>query len=134
MTKVGIAYSMVPILLLALVFTGPAAATVQWFAADGAIGGGDAMDGIDGNAVAGADPHEALADGDMAGGDQGWPYDAWHGWTFPETGTPDCPRCKPVIRALQEEVVVTPEQEIVAAQGQIDDAVLLLDEALAWLG
>jgi len=72
-----------------------------------------------------------LADGDMAGGDQGWPYDAWHGWTFPETGTPDCPRCKPVIRALQTEV--TPEQEIAAAQGHIDDAVLLLDKALAWL-
>jgi len=37
-----------------------------------------------------------LADGDMAGGDVGWPYDAWHGWAFSEIYGPR----KPVIQAL----------------------------------
>ena len=38
-----------------------------------------------------------LADGDMAGGDQGWPYDAWSTWAFEQYG-----RLKPVVRILQD--------------------------------
>jgi len=71
-----------------------------------------------------------LADGDMAGDDQGWPYDAWHGWTFPETGTPDCPRCKPVIRALQEPPNGGAKEYIHNADELIDFADIELDQAL----
>jgi len=37
-----------------------------------------------------------LADGDMAGGDVGWPFDAWHGWAFYDQYGSQ----KPVIQAL----------------------------------
>lgn len=64
-----------------------------------------------------------LADGDMAGGDQGWPYDAWSTWAFEEYG-----RLKPVVRALQGTVdVPLAAEKVKAAQGK-------LGEAVVWLG
>lgn len=73
-----------------------------------------------------------LADGDMAGGDQGWPYDAWHGWAFSELyGT-----SKPVIRALQATAPggETAVELIEGAQVSMDDALLALECAVDALG
>ena len=67
-----------------------------------------------------------LADGDMAGGDQGWPYDAWSTWAFGQYG-----RLKPVVRALQG--IPTAAQEVRAAKGYIGDAGGKLDRALELL-
>lgn len=72
-----------------------------------------------------------VASGDM-GEDDKWPFDAWHGWAFPEAGSPDCPRCKPTIRALQGEPPNGDDLRDYIEQtgGYIDEADALIDEAL----
>lgn len=52
-------------ILLILLWAMPAAATYQFFPAIGAIGGGDNLDGLDGNGAAGPPAYEALATGDV---------------------------------------------------------------------
>ena len=63
----------------------------------------------------------------MAGGDQGWPYDAWSTWAFAEYG-----RLKPVVKALQGEDP-TAREEVVTAKGHIADAGGKLDQILELL-
>lgn len=73
-----------------------------------------------------------VASGDM-GMDDDWPFDAWHGWAYPEAGSPDCPRCKPVMRILQDNPAngaPTARGKIGESKGHIDRADNSLGEAL----
>ena len=70
-----------------------------------------------------------LADGDMAGGDQGWPYDAWSTWAFEQYG-----RLKPVVKALQKpNGGPTAKSKILEASAHIGQADDSLNRALELL-
>ena len=66
-----------------------------------------------------------LADGDMAGGDVGWPFDAWVGWAYEDKYG----REKPVVGMLRENpppVGCDPA----GAAGKVGDAIPLLEGAV----
>jgi len=70
-----------------------------------------------------------LADGYMAGGDVGWPFDAWVTWAYADKYGPE----KPVIQVLRDNPPGPPGgvgaaiERITAAQGRLDGALAALE-------
>ena len=70
-----------------------------------------------------------LADGYMAGGDVGWPFDAWVTWAYADKYGPE----KPVVQVLRDNPPGPPGgvgaaiERITAAQGRLDGALAALE-------